>query len=143
MIEDNLSVYELVGGDAVFLELVERFYSKVEADTLLRPIFPPDLEPGKRYQYLFLVQVFGGPAAYAQERGHPRMRARHLPFPINQEARDRWLAYMFEAIDEVAIVEPARGLMREYFERASAFMVNSELETDHLLKWQPPKGSSE
>ncbi|MBZ0290718.1 MAG: globin [Anaerolineae bacterium] len=120
----ELTVYEMVGGDAPFQQIVDLFYNKVDADPELRSMFPADLEPGKRWQFLFLTQFFGGPARYAEERGHPRLRMRHTPFPINNQARDRWLMHMLAAIDEVGIREPARGMMRDYFERSSAFMIN-------------------
>ena len=123
---DELNVYGTVGGDATFLKLVDAFYARIESDPHLRPLFPPDLEPGKRWQFLFLTQFFGGPPRYAQERGHPRLRMRHSPFVIDQRARDLWLGHMLAAVDEVGIAEPARGIMRDYFERASAFMVNTE-----------------
>jgi hemoglobin len=118
------TVYEMVGGDTTFQKLVDRFYARVETDPKLRPMFPQDLEPGKRWQCLFLIQFFGGPQHYSTERGHPRLRMRHNPFPISQEARDLWLGHMLTAIDELGIQEPARGIMRDYFERGSAFMVN-------------------
>lgn len=124
MTDHEFSVYELVGGDATFQRLVDIFYSRVEADSELRPMFPDDLEPGKHWQFLFLTQFFGGPARYAQERGHPRLRMRHMPFPIDMNARNHWLAHMLAAIDEVGIEEPMRSTMRDYFERASAFMIN-------------------
>lgn len=117
------SIYELVGPERL-QRLVDVFYAKIEHDASLRQIFPADLEPGKRWQYLFLVQYFGGPASYAAERGHPRLRMRHMPYRIDQNAQIAWLTYMLEAIDEVGIQEPARGVMRQYFEQASAFMVN-------------------
>ncbi len=124
MSDQETSVYELVGGDPTFQQLVDIFYSRVEADTELRAMFPEDLAPGKYWQFLFLTQFFGGPARYAAERGHPRLRMRHLPFPIDMDARNRWLGHMLVAIDEVGIQEPARTTMREYFERGSAFMLN-------------------
>jgi hemoglobin len=122
----EFTIYEVVGGDATFKQLVDAFYQRVEADPVLRPMFPDDLEPGKRWQFLFLTQFFGGPQRYAQERGHPRLRMRHHPFPINQEAQRLWLTYMLAAMDEVGIEEPARTVMRDYFERGSAFMINTE-----------------
>lgn len=122
------TVYELVGGDDVFQQLVEVFYQRVEADPGLRPLFPDDLEPGKRWQFLFLTQFFGGPTRYAAERGHPRMRQRHMPFTIDRAARDRWLGHMLAAIDVVGIQDPARSTMRDYFERSSMFMMNAEPE---------------
>ncbi len=123
--QNEISVFEFVGGEATFEQLVYEFYRRVEADEYLRPMFPDDLEPGKRWQQLFLTQYFGGPAAYGQERGQPRLRMRHAPFPIDTAAREAWLGHMLAAIDEVGISEPARSIMREYFERASAFMINT------------------
>jgi hemoglobin len=120
----EVSIYEFIGGDATFQALVDTFYARVEADEVLRALFPADLEPGKRWQFLFLSQYFGGPARYEAERGHPRLRMRHSPFPIDSDARNRWLHYMLESIDEVGIQEPARSIMRDYFERGSAMMVN-------------------
>jgi hemoglobin len=119
------SIYEVAGGDAVFRKLVDVFYAKIEADDLLRSMFPDDLGPGKRWQFLFLTQFFGGPPRYQEERGHPRLRMRHAPFPIDQRARDRWLTHMLASVDEVGIQEPARTVMREYFERAASHMVNT------------------
>jgi hemoglobin len=131
MSDNPLTIYDFIGGDGAFQNLVDTFYGKVEADQKLRGMFPDDLEPGKRWQFLFLTQYFGGPARYADERGHPRLRMRHMPFPIDGDARSRWLQYMLEAIDEVGIAEPARAAMREYFERASAMMVNWHPVDDH------------
>ncbi|GAB4310652.1 MAG: globin [Phototrophicales bacterium] len=124
MTQERITVYELVGGSETFKKLVDVFYAKVEADAKLRAIFPQDLEPGKRWQYLFLMQYFGGPTEYSEIRGHPRLRMRHAPFPIDAKARDAWLGHMLAAIDEVGIIEPARSIMRDYFTRAADFMIN-------------------
>jgi hemoglobin len=120
------SIYELAGGDAPFRELVNRFYARVERDPRLRPMFPADLEPGKEGQFLFITQYFGGPPRYNQQRGHPRLRMRHAPFPIDQAARDAWLGHMLAAVDEVGFAEPVRGALRDYFERAATFMINQQ-----------------
>jgi hemoglobin len=125
MSDEQMTLYEVVGGEATFRALVEAFYARVEADPVLRPMFPDDLEAGKQYQFLFLSQYFGGPTTYLAERGHPRLRMRHMPFTIDQQARDHWLAHMLAAIDEAGIAEPARTEMREYFERGSEFMINT------------------
>jgi hemoglobin len=93
-------------------------------------MFPDDLAPGKEWQYLFLAQYFGGPARYIEQRGHPRLRMRHAPFPIDQRAADAWLGHMLAAIDEVGIAEPARSAMRDYFQRAAPFMVNTHHPTE-------------
>ncbi len=126
MQETEHTLYDLVGGEATFRRLVDEFYAKVEADPLLRPIFPANLEGGKYWQFLFLSQFFGGPATYAEERGHPRLRMRHVPFAIDRQARDRWLSHMIEAIDAVGIEEPMRSMMTDYFERASLHMINKD-----------------
>ena len=118
------TVYELIGGEEPLRLLVDSFYDKVNTDSILRPMYPPDLEESKRRLYLFLVQFFGGPSRYSDERGHPRLRMRHFPFAINRQARDHWLKHMWGAIDETNIDEPARSMMRDYFERSSAFLIN-------------------
>lgn len=125
MLQEEPTIYELAGGEPAFQRLVDVFYAKVEADDSLRAMFPDDLEPGKRWQFLFLMQVFGGPTAYSQERGHPRLRMRHGPFPIDEAASRSWLGHMLAAVDEVGIPEPARSAMRQYFERAAPHMINT------------------
>lgn len=124
MSHDETTIYEQVGGEDTFRKLVDVFYDKIEADETLREIFPDDLEPGREAQFLFLSQYWGGPQTYSHQRGHPRLRMRHSPYPITQDLRDRWVQYMLEAIDEVGIEEPIRSTMREYFERGATFMVN-------------------
>ncbi len=124
MAQSEMSIYDMIGGADTLWQLVDLFYTKVEADAELRAIFPEDLEPGKQWQYLFLVQYWGGPTEYAAERGHPRLRMRHAPFPISPALKDRWVMHMHAAIDEVGIQEPARSVMREYFRRGADVMVN-------------------
>ena len=119
------SMYDLAGGDAPFRRLVDGFYARIERDPLLRPLFPADLEPGKERQFLFITHYFGGPARYNQQRGHPRLRMRHAPVAIGQAERDAWVAHMLAAIDEAGFVEPARGALHEYFERAATFLINA------------------
>ncbi len=118
------SVFDLIGGEKPIAAMVDAFYASVAEDSVLRPMYPADLAAPKRRLYLFLVQFFGGPQTYSQERGHPRLRMRHFPFPIDRLARDNWLRHMLKAIDDAGISEPARSRMREYFERASAFLIN-------------------
>jgi hemoglobin len=120
------TIFDQAGGAPAFRRLVDAFYARVEQDPLLRPLFPEDLGPGKEYQYLFLVQYFGGPGEYGQLRGHPRLRMRHAPFPIGPAERDAWLGHMLAALDEAAIPEPARGTMRKYFEMAAPAMMNQQ-----------------
>jgi hemoglobin len=124
MSDNEPTIYEVAGGDAPFRDLVERFYAYVEADPVLRPMFPDDLEAGKVFQFLFLTQFFGGPTRYGDMRGHPRLRMRHSPFAINRDARDRWLSHMLRALGETGIPDPAFTAMRDYFVQGSQFLIN-------------------
>lgn len=92
------SMLERFGGQAGVIALVEEFYSRVEPDSEIRPVYPEDLEPGKRKLGLFLAQWLGGPPAYTQLYGHPRLRRRHFPFVIDDRAAGRWLKHMREAM---------------------------------------------
>ncbi len=118
------TVYEQLGGDVVFRRLVDEFYTRIEQDDLLRPLFPDDLEPGKERQFLFLTQYWGGPSRYNDQRGHPRLRMRHNPFPIGRMERDAWFGHMVDAIDAVGIPEPIRSQMVEYFDQGATFLIN-------------------
>ena len=118
------TIYERVGGRQFFVELVERFYQFVEADVSLRPLYPEDLEPGKAHLAAFLVQYWGGPRRYALERGHPRVRQRHMPFPIGQKERDTWVTHMVSALDCMEISVDDGILMEEYFKRTATMLIN-------------------
>ncbi|GIW11411.1 MAG: globin [Dehalococcoidia bacterium] len=119
------TIYELAGGEATFFALVERFYQGVAEDPLLRPMYPADdLKESQRKLALFLIQYFGGPTTYSEERGHPRLRLRHAPFPIDQAARDAWLHHMNAALDATPLPEAAREEMRRYFAHAATFLIN-------------------
>lgn len=120
------TLYERVGGQPWFDALVERFYEGVEGDPVLRPLYPEDLGPGKHHLALFLGQYWGGPAAYQDLRGHPMLRARHLPFPIDAAARDAWLAHMVAAVRAGGLDGEDEAALLDYFERAAAHLVNQD-----------------
>ena len=126
MSNEAVTIYDFIGGEKTFRRIVDSFYARVEQDPLLRPMFPADLEPGKRHQMLFLIQYFGGPITYLEERGHPRLRMRHNPFPIGQAERDAWLNHMLAALDEVGVPEPALSQMQAYFKNAATAMINQQ-----------------
>ena len=88
------SIFDQVGGEPFFVRLVDGFYDAVEGDETLRPMYPDDLTESKRHLTLFLMQYWGGPRTYQEERGHPRLRMRHAPFRVTKSARDAWLAAM-------------------------------------------------
>ena len=122
--DTRLLVYDLVGGEDTFRRLVHAFYGRVYADPGLRPLFPDDRSGAENRLTLFLIQYFGGPTTYSQQRGHPRLRMRHFPFAIGQAERDAWLGHMLTALDEVGVAEPALSAMRDYFEYAATFVIN-------------------
>lgn len=108
-----------VGGKSFFERLVDRFYEGVADDEVLRPLYPEaDLPPARRRLTLFLVQYWGGPTTYLQERGHPRLRARHFAFPIGGPEPDRWLLHMRAAIDESGAPADLCERLHDYVTRA-------------------------
>lgn len=127
-----LTVYEMVGGQVFFDDLVDRFYDAVEGDTRLRPMYPKDLRPSRKRLSGFLAQYWGGPPHYSQMRGHPRLRMRHLPFTIGQPERDAWMAHMTASLDTASLADgtgsplPAeiKSLMFEHFDNAATFLIN-------------------
>ena len=119
------TLYELAGGEATFRLLVERFYDRVAEDELLRPIYPEeDLSGATDRLALFLIQYWGGPATYSEQRGHPRLRMRHQPFAIGRHERDAWLGHMTAAVESLDLAPPVRGALLDYFETASTAMIN-------------------
>jgi hemoglobin len=121
---EETTVYQLAGGEEAFFRLVHRFYEGVAGDPVLRPLYPEDLTHSEHYTALFLIQFCGGPAAYSQQKGHPRLRMRHLPFSIGQPERDAWVFHMRNAV-ESEIENPAvRNYLNDYFERTATFMMN-------------------
>ena len=125
----ELNVHDAVGGGPFFEELVERFYKAVATDLLLRPLYPGDLEPSKRHLALFLQQYWGGPGTYSEERGHPRLRARHVPFVISEAERDAWLRHMAAALDSLVVergIDPQlEARLLDYFVDTADFLVNA------------------
>ena len=121
---DSNTIFHQIGGAPVFERMVENFYAGAAADPILRPLYPQDLTEAKRHLALFLIQYFGGPSTYSQERGHPRLRMRHLPFAIGQAERDAWMRHMTAAVEEEEFPAPIRAALLEYFERVATFMMN-------------------
>jgi hemoglobin len=95
------SLFDQVGGESFFVRLVDAFYEGVAADEILRPMYPDDLTDARRHLTLFLIQYWGGPRTYQDERGHPRLRMRHARFRITKGARDAWLRAMGGALESV------------------------------------------
>ncbi|NUR27770.1 MAG: globin [Catenulispora sp.] len=122
----TVSLYEQFGGEPTFRKLVDVFYAGVADDPLLRPMYPEeDLGPARDRLTKFLMQYWGGPTTYSDERGHPRLRIRHAPFVVDAAARDAWLGHMHDAVDSLDLSPELRQTLWDYLERAAYFMVNS------------------
>lgn len=112
-------------GEAPVRALVAAFYRRVPGDDVLGPMYPADDLAGAEERLAdFLVQRFGGPPCYSERRGHPRLRMRHQPFPIDRAARDRWMATMEEALAESTLPDDARAAVREFLGGVATFLIN-------------------
>jgi len=125
-VEQPETFYDQVGGHATFVRLVDAFYAGVAQDPVLRPMYPgDDLGPAADRLRGFLEQYWGGPTAYSDERGHPRLRMRHAPFRVDVDARDRWLAHMRAAVGSLELAPAQESQLWDYLERAAWSMVNT------------------
>jgi hemoglobin len=127
------SFFEAVGGHEAFDRIVRRFYEGVKSDPVLRPMYPEDDFDAAVWRLTaFLEQYWGGPTTYSDERGHPQLRARHHSFPIDDVARDHWLALMTDAVTAEALSPLHHGTLMDYLDRAAHAMVNtmSDIEPD-------------
>lgn len=124
---DEVSLYQEVGGSGFFIELVNKFYEGVINDEVIISLYPDrnDLEGAKERLSLFLMQYWGGPSTYSDERGHPRLRQRHFPFAIGERERDHWLMHMQGAIDAMPTSDSVRTRLSEYMSNAAQHLVNT------------------
>ncbi|MBO0686116.1 MAG: globin [Candidatus Dormibacteraeota bacterium] len=121
------TVYQLAGGEETFTRMVDHFYAGVAGDPILRRIYPADEEQFQaagEHLRLFLIQYWGGPPWYSEQRGHPRLRMRHMPFAIGPRERDAWLGHMRAAVASVQLPDQVREAFLEYFESAAEAMMN-------------------
>jgi len=120
----EIDVYNLIGEDGI-ARLIAAFYRRVPHDDVLGPMYPPnDLANAEQRLRDFMIYRLGGPQRYIEERGHPRLRARHLPFKINQTARDRWMQLMNEAMADTTLPPEAEEFLRTFLEGMSTFLIN-------------------
>jgi hemoglobin len=123
---DEAGIYEVIGEEG-FKRLVGAFYRQVPQDDILGRMYPAeDLAAAEQRLRDFLIYRFGGPQRYIEERGHPRLRARHIPFRIDQAARDRWMQLMNKAFVDAALPVEVEQFLRVFFEQMSSFMINQE-----------------
>ena len=118
-------IYTQIGEEG-FARLVTAFYEQVPADDILGPMYPADDLPGAEERLRdFLIGRFGGPPRYIESRGHPRLRMRHMPFKLDQRARDRWVQLMDKALDHAALPAESTQCLREFFHHMATFMINT------------------
>ena len=121
-----MELFEAIGGTDTFRRLAKRFYEGVAGDDVLKPMYPEeDLGPAEDRLRMFLEQYWGGPGTYQEQRGHPRLRMRHMPYKITPEARDRWLAHMRVAVAELELAPVHHEELWSYLERAAYAMLNT------------------
>ncbi len=119
------TLYDAVGGEPTFRRLVAGFYQRVRADEVLRPLYPEaELEAAEERLRLFLIQYWGGPTTYSEQRGHPRLRRRHMPFAIGPAERDAWLRNMRGALDDVGLDPQQDAAVWGHLYRAAFLMQN-------------------
>ena len=127
MTKDIKTPYEQMGGDKTVRQLVVRFYDLMDTDSNaseIRKMHPKDLSGSIDKLYKFLSGWLGGPQLYINEFGHPRLRARHLPFPIEDLARDQWLMCMFQAMDDVGLDDKLQFQLKQAFTQTANHMRN-------------------
>jgi hemoglobin len=123
---DEPDIYAAIGEDG-FRRIIAAFYRQVPGDPILGPMYPAhDLAGAETRLRDFLVGRFGGPQRYIEQRGHPRLRMRHAPFPIDPAARDRWLELMGVALDEAQLGDDVTDFLRDFFGAVAAMVVNRQ-----------------
>ncbi len=121
---DDIEIFSAIGEDG-FARLVAAFYRQIPDDPILGPMYPRhDLAGAEQRLRDFLVGRFGGPQRYIEQRGHPRLRMRHAPFPIDAGARERWLELMDAALEEAALPSEVTTMLRDFFGAVASMMVN-------------------
>lgn len=124
LVVEEMQIYRRIGEEG-FTRLVAAFYRRVPADDILGKMYPKNefVEAEQRLRG-FLIQRFGGPTTYSDERGHPRLRMRHAPFAVDVLARNRWIKLMTEAMAEANLPEEVTAILKPYFENTATFMLN-------------------
>ncbi len=117
------TIYDLIGEEKIRL-LSKYFYQEVARNEDLKKLYPENLEPAEDHLFLFLLQVFGGPETYSDQRGHPRLRMRHAKWKIDADMRDHWMNAMLVALDQLHVDPKVSKAMMNYFVKAANHMIN-------------------
>jgi hemoglobin len=112
-------------GEQGFERLIRAFFAQVPEDDVLGAMYPKDDLAGAEVRLRdFLVGRFGGPSRYIEQRGHPRLRMRHMPFHIDRGARDRWVTLMDRALEHASLPADVTAALRAFFHDTATFMIN-------------------
>lgn len=125
----EMTPYELMGGEGVVRWLTDRFYDIMESDPevkSLRDMHPADLAGSRQKLFMFLSGWLGGPALFVEAFGHPRLRMRHMPFAVDSVARDQWMKCMSQAVNELLVEDWLKEKLIESFYSTADFMRNRE-----------------
>jgi len=124
---EPITPYSMLGGAGVVRRLCERFYEIMDSDPAvasLRAMHPADLSGSREKLFMFLSGWLGGPGLYAEAHGHPRLRMRHLPFAVDETARDQWMDCMRQAVSELLVEDELKAKLLEAFYRTADVMRN-------------------
>jgi hemoglobin len=122
-VQEN-ELYSVIGEEG-FRRLVAAFYRQIPNDDVLGPMYSrSDLTGAEDRLREFLIFRFGGPPRYIETRGHPRLRIRHAPFPVDQAARDRWMQLMTRALEEASLPPDAARMLHDFFNSTATFLIN-------------------
>ena len=119
--------YDAIGGEAAVRALTDRFYDLMHETPAfggVRKLHQPDLAEARQKLFEFLCGWLGGPELYVQKYGHPRLRARHMPFGIGDGERDQWMACMTRALDECGVSDELKEFLKPRFQQVADFMRN-------------------
>lgn len=120
----QLSKYDLIGKENI-RKLIHDFYLEIQNDELLLPMYKGDLKGAEERLHLFMIQYLGGPKTYETKRGHPRLRIRHQPFQIDEQAKKHWLKNMRIALDKSSIPQAEKDFLLDYFQKTANFLKNT------------------
>lgn len=122
-----MTPYQLLGGEGVVRWLTDRFYDIMDSDPAVKPLrdmHPQDLAGSRQKLFMFLSGWLGGPSLYMEAFGHPRLRMRHMPFAVDEAARDQWMSCMRRAVDELVVEDGLKQKLIEAFHNTADFMRN-------------------
>lgn len=121
----EISLYEKIGDENI-KKLIHDFYTEIKKDELLAPLYEGDFEGAENRLYLFMVQYLGGPQTYSEQRGHPALRRRHNPYPVETDTIRHWLQNMEVALNQSKIQKEYKQLLWEYFQKTAEFLRNRD-----------------